>query len=146
MQVGRIRGVALASEAPIRRIPRVAAIGWGAVPCIELLCWLCNRWNVDSLMPETTNARSRQSADKQRMILDSILVERWGLFIETVRAIADDGRNVEQKLLSIACSCWGISSARSRASCAMGRSGESCERIWIRRSHPPFLSAASTRS
>ncbi|HPG25187.1 MAG: TetR/AcrR family transcriptional regulator [Spirochaetaceae bacterium] len=35
-------------------------------------------------------------------ILDSILLERWRLFLDTVRVIADDPRHVEQKLLSIA--------------------------------------------
>ncbi len=35
-------------------------------------------------------------------ILDTIFLERWGGFIDVVRAIADDGRCVEDKLLSIA--------------------------------------------
>lgn len=35
-------------------------------------------------------------------ILDTIFIERWGGFIDVVRAIADDGRCVEDKLLSIA--------------------------------------------
>lgn len=35
-------------------------------------------------------------------ILDTIFLDRWELFIEAVQAITDDGRGVEQKLLSIA--------------------------------------------
>ena len=35
-------------------------------------------------------------------ILDTIFLERWGAFIDAVKAIADDGRSVEDKLLSIA--------------------------------------------
>lgn len=35
-------------------------------------------------------------------ILDTIFFERWGSFIHAVRAIAADGRSVEDKLLSIA--------------------------------------------
>jgi TetR/AcrR family fatty acid metabolism transcriptional regulator len=35
-------------------------------------------------------------------ILDIIFLERWGEFIDAVRAIAADGRGVEDKLLSIA--------------------------------------------
>ena len=35
-------------------------------------------------------------------ILDTIFIERWGGFIDAVQAIADDGRSVEEKLLSIA--------------------------------------------
>jgi TetR/AcrR family fatty acid metabolism transcriptional regulator len=35
-------------------------------------------------------------------ILDTIFVERWGGFIDAVERIADDDRNVEEKLLSIA--------------------------------------------
>jgi AcrR family transcriptional regulator len=35
-------------------------------------------------------------------ILDTIFLDRWNLFIEAVQAITDDGRGVEQKLLSIA--------------------------------------------
>ncbi len=35
-------------------------------------------------------------------ILDTIFLERWGGFIDVVQAIADDDRNVEEKLLSIA--------------------------------------------
>lgn len=35
-------------------------------------------------------------------ILDTIFLERWGGFIHAVEAIADDGRSVEEKLLSIA--------------------------------------------
>jgi len=35
-------------------------------------------------------------------ILDTIFLERWGGFIDAVQAIADDERNVEEKLLSIA--------------------------------------------
>jgi TetR/AcrR family fatty acid metabolism transcriptional regulator len=35
-------------------------------------------------------------------ILDTIFLERWGEFISAIRAIAADGRGVEDKLLSIA--------------------------------------------
>jgi len=35
-------------------------------------------------------------------ILDTIFRERWGGFIDAVQSIADDGRSVEEKLLSIA--------------------------------------------
>ena len=35
-------------------------------------------------------------------ILDTIFLERWGGFIDVVQVIADDERNVEEKLLSIA--------------------------------------------